>query len=197
MPEIDFYTFGIVCNDPLLERISSALESLRTRRLPNDDPVALCVSLLERYKRMWRYRHRPRIVFESSVSDPLKVMLRTPSSIESKAREFEVCSVALEIIKEYETYRWHREQITKHIKTQRKIVDRNRSAFFEALVLRDGKRCAVTDCRSTARLRIDHIDPLSRGGVSELRNLQLLCFPCNSKKSNKQPPVRPSSWLVT
>ena len=185
MPNIDFYTFGILSNDPLLERISCALESLRTHRLPADDRVDLCVSLLERYKRMWRYRHRPRIVFESAVSDPLKVILRSLSSIENKAGEFEVCSVALEIIREYDTYRWHREQVSKHIKTQRKIIDRKRSLFLEALILRDGKTCA--DCKSTKQLRIDHRHPLSLGGFTVMGNLQLLCFPCNSKKSNKTP----------
>jgi 5-methylcytosine-specific restriction endonuclease McrA len=174
------------------EAFVKRVESWRRERLPNDDQVALCVSLLEPYKRMWRYRHRPRIVFELGVSDPLKAILRSLTSIENKAGESEVCSVALEIIREYETYRWHREQVTKHIKTQRRILDRKRGSFLEALILRDGERCATADCRSTTRLRIDHKDPLSRGGFTEVDNLQLLCFPCNSKKSNKTPQLDPS-----
>lgn len=33
-------------------------------------------------------------------------------------------------------------------------------------------------------LTMDHIDPWSKGGRTELSNAQLLCRPCNSKKSN-------------
>ena len=269
MSEIDFYTFGIVSNDALLERINRALDGIyafgdfelrsawlyhgtkreaaqalgipiplyrealtrpkytkgkgvafdsmpdKPRRLlldganmilemadnerkalfpENRQPRMVKQAFVKKVeswkaarlasdKRMWQYRHRPRIVFESSVSDPLKAILRSPSSIENKAGESEVCSAALEIIREYETYRWHREQINKHKKTQRKILDGKRSFFLEALILRDGKRCAY--CKSTRQLRIDHIHPLSLGGFTEMSNLQLLCFPCNSKKSNK------------
>jgi hypothetical protein len=165
------------------EAFVKKVELWRTEHLPNPGRVALCVSLLERYRRMWRYRHHPRTVFESAVSDPLKVILRSLNSIENKAGESRVCSMALEIVGEYETYRWHREQITNHIRTQRKILDRKRSLFREALVLRDGKRCAY--CKSTRQLRIDHRHPLSRGGLTEADNLQFLCFRCNSKKSNK------------
>ncbi len=282
MPEVDFYTFGIVANDALLDRINSALDKVcaygkfelrsawlyygtqraaaqaldipislyrealtrpksrvafdsisnellnllcdgasmilemsdterrllfprnrqprivkeafvkkvelwRAEQLPNQGRVALCIGLLERYKRMWRYRHHPRVVFESAVSDPLKVILRSLDSIENRANESEVCSVALEIVGEYETYRWHHEQISNHVKIQRKILDRKRSLFLDALVLRDGKRCANPICRSTKKLRIDHIDPLSRGGSTEMDNLQILCVRCNSKKRNKTP----------
>lgn len=30
----------------------------------------------------------------------------------------------------------------------------------------------------------DHGNPVSRGGVDDLRNLQPLCYPCNRQKSN-------------
>ena len=33
-------------------------------------------------------------------------------------------------------------------------------------------------------LQIDHIDPWSKGGRTVLSNAQLLCAPCNRKKSN-------------
>jgi 5-methylcytosine-specific restriction endonuclease McrA len=93
----------------------------------------------------------------------------------------------MEIVGEYETYRWHREQINNHVKSQQKILDRKRSFFLNALILRDGKKCANPKCRSTKKPTIDHIDPLSRGGLTEEDNLQFLCARCNSKKSNKTP----------
>lgn len=48
---------------------------------------------------------------------------------------------------------------------------------------RDGNRCCK--CGSTAHLEIDHIIPISKGGTSDLNNLQTLCHDCNAKKGNR------------
>src|SRR5689334_14408610 len=39
-----------------------------------------------------------------------------------------------------------------------------------------------TQCGTTDHLTADHIVPLSRGGRTELHNLQVLCLSCNSRK---------------
>jgi DNA-binding transcriptional ArsR family regulator len=48
---------------------------------------------------------------------------------------------------------------------------------------RDEGKCAA--CASTQQLEFDHIIPVSKGGSSTERNVQLLCGPCNRKKSAK------------
>jgi DNA-directed RNA polymerase subunit RPC12/RpoP len=48
---------------------------------------------------------------------------------------------------------------------------------------RDGAACVR--CGATERLHFDHIIPVVKGGSSEAVNIQLLCQPCNLKKSDK------------
>lgn len=52
----------------------------------------------------------------------------------------------------------------------------------KAIIDRD-KKCLK--CGSEKRLSIDHIIPISKGGLNELDNLQCLCVRCNSKKRDK------------
>jgi hypothetical protein len=47
---------------------------------------------------------------------------------------------------------------------------------------RDNGRCAR--CGSRQRLEFDHIVPVSKGGGTTVRNLELLCELCNRTKSN-------------
>ncbi|MEM9280997.1 MAG: HNH endonuclease [Verrucomicrobiota bacterium] len=47
---------------------------------------------------------------------------------------------------------------------------------------RDGAKCAK--CGSRERLEFDHIIPVSKGGGSTARNIELLCESCNRAKSD-------------
>lgn len=47
---------------------------------------------------------------------------------------------------------------------------------------RDGGKCCFCGCKEN--LEFDHIIPLSKGGATSFRNLQLLCKDCNTKKSD-------------
>lgn len=49
---------------------------------------------------------------------------------------------------------------------------------------RDNFTCKA--CGTRQNLSIDHIKPESKGGTTELDNLQTLCKPCNSRKGNRE-----------
>ena len=53
-------------------------------------------------------------------------------------------------------------------------------AVKRAVWKRDGGRCV--SCGGRERLEFDHIIPVSMGGASTARNLQLLCESCNRQK---------------
>lgn len=52
---------------------------------------------------------------------------------------------------------------------------------------RDNYRCQIcgTSSKDGANLQVDHIIPVSKGGKTEMKNLQTLCSRCNIGKSNK------------
>jgi hypothetical protein len=48
-------------------------------------------------------------------------------------------------------------------------------------------KCAICKTSIRDRYHIDHITPLARGGSNVRANLQLLCPPCNQRKSDRDP----------
>lgn len=71
----------------------------------------------------------------------------------------------------------------KSIKMNEYISERAISQQVKDLVWnRDNGNCRK--CGNNERLEFDHIIPFSKGGSNTYRNIQLLCEPCNRKKSN-------------
>lgn len=67
---------------------------------------------------------------------------------------------------------------------ENKITATNVTRTQRARILeRDNYTCQ--QCDSKEHLCVDHVIPVSRGGDSSDDNLQILCLPCNTKKSNK------------
>jgi len=82
--------------------------------------------------------------------------------------------------------------VQQHDREARKaVIARERAMMTDSLrydvLKRGGFRCAI--CGSTAadgvKLEVDHIVPVSKGGKTELSNLQVLCDRCNGGKRDK------------
>jgi 5-methylcytosine-specific restriction endonuclease McrA len=48
-------------------------------------------------------------------------------------------------------------------------------------------KCAVCKCKLGDDYHVDHIYPLAKGGLHVKENIQILCAPCNVRKSAKDP----------
>lgn len=59
----------------------------------------------------------------------------------------------------------------------------NVTTYQLQLLLNNNKTCKL--CLSSEYLEIDHIKPLSKGGLHLIENLQILCRKCNRSKGNK------------
>ena len=75
----------------------------------------------------------------------------------------------------------------------RKIASGGHHTLDEVMLLLRRQRylCANPLCRVSIRKEFheDHIVPIVLGGTSDIRNIQLLCPPCNLKKGSKDPIV--------
>jgi len=71
------------------------------------------------------------------------------------------------------------QRLTNKIKPNRYIS----KSLRKKVLLKYKHKCNY--CGSTENLEIDHINPVSKGGLNQFKNLQVLCKSCNINKSNK------------
>ena len=71
------------------------------------------------------------------------------------------------------------ERLCKRIKPDRYLP----KSLKEQVLLKYKHQCV--HCGATENLSIDHIKPVSKKGLNEFKNLQVLCKSCNSRKGNK------------
>lgn len=74
--------------------------------------------------------------------------------------------------------RWH---VTASVYQQRRGVDSAEWQRLRRAVFRRDPACVA--CGSAEDPHVDHVVPVSRGGVTTLANLQRLCAPCHAAKT--------------
>lgn len=68
------------------------------------------------------------------------------------------------------------------------------SSEWKGLIEHYGHRCLCCN-RDDVKLTADHVIPVSKGGTSNIDNIQPLCKSCNSKKRDKSIDYRPGKGL--
>ena len=97
-----------------------------------------------------------------------------------KERDFDLCYECLENLYKYHNFISDSDKKDHGIEViRKKISEKIRNRIFK----RDDYKCKI--CGSKDNLIIDHIIPFSKGGITEIDNLQTLCKNCNSKKGIK------------
>lgn len=155
---------------------------MRTVRGHKIDPRAM----VEAFKTCWRQRKSVPSVKQ------LEVFLEKgnyPFRYKSYLNFWGGLGKLAELVVEFERGDIAESQLCKRQKS-RAVLGRSISLKLRHTVLqRDGHRCVKcgADPRQdkSVRLEVDHIIPVSRGGSSEMSNLQTACFACNQGKKNR------------
>lgn len=97
--------------------------------------------------------------------------------------------------------RWARENPEKHrAKDHRRNTRKTNAggsytvAEWKSLIDHYGNKCPCCG-RDDVKLTADHIIPVSKGGTSNIDNIQPLCLPCNASKGDKTIDYRPKLEL--
>ncbi len=92
----------------------------------------------------------------------------------------------MENIEKFELYLKHNIEKKKTMKYQRSLMTQK---LREQIKQRDNYMCQIcgnsVSIEPNLLLEIDHIIPISKGGITEETNLQTLCWKCNRKKGGK------------
>lgn len=188
MVELDFYTFGAPRNQERLDKFKAVLDEIEASEDSDDlyygdktEPEVVAFNFLWFYYRCRSKSEAVMMFFQcTGFKNHLEAVSAVRAEIEARADSSAVCSAAMEILGEYETFTFHWEKTHEHRALQRAIMKRQRKKFYEAVAARDGEFCGK--CGSTEKLQLDHIEAVLFGGLTVLENLQLLCAKCNNEE---------------
>jgi len=95
-------------------------------------------------------------------------------------KDFDLCYECLEKLYKYNHFITEEDEKEIGIKIIRKSISEE---LRNKILKRDRYECRI--CGNKEDLVLDHITPFSKGGVTEINNLQTLCKKCNRKKGTK------------
>jgi len=185
LTEIDFITFGVPPDLEFLKEVEDTLAAFPiSRRVGNhEEHYIAAYRLLFGYKFVWSLKANGHIrqFFQcGGMQSGLREVFNTQKGVYSSSHK--LCILAVKILQEYSIYQQHWDAVRRHIKTQRQLLNSKYKFYTTEVEKRDGYFCR--SCKTFEDLQLDHIKPVSRGGITELANVQFLCGDCNRAKSN-------------
>lgn len=82
-----------------------------------------------------------------------------------------------------------RSRVRNRSARKRNALGSHTAKEVENLAVKQNHKCANPACKISIRksYHVDHIVSLAKGGTNFIRNIQLLCPPCNRRKAAKDP----------
>jgi len=158
-------------------------------------------------QRIWRAEHMEDPEYRASEKERTSWANRTP---EQKRRKAEIYRVWCGINREHLNRR-HREYVKERYKNDPEFKADLRSYFvryrnakranggsftaeeWSTMCLLSGGRCVK--CGQIAKLEVDHIIPVTKGGSNDIDNIQPLCRSCNASKGATEMDYRPLTLI--
>lgn len=147
----------------------------------------------ERQNALFRERYATDPQFRAKIRQTTNARTRARYAVDQNYRQRKDAQKR-ELIRHSETWQekvryWGRRHSHRRRMQQEASPTRHSRAEWEALCKQHGDRCVC--CGEQKPLTVDHIVPLSKGGSDGIENIQPLCKPCNSQKSDKTIDYRP------
>ena len=126
--------------------------------------------------------------FDTLIFDKLKYPVYTFQYVSSGGNSSAKCEIILDInnLENFILYLKDIIKFKKSVEGQRALMTQK---LREKIKIRDNYTCKFCGNsiykESNLLLEIDHIIPISKGGITAENNLQTLCWKCNRSKSNK------------
>lgn len=97
--------------------------------------------------------------------------------------DFENIHTAYSVLKKgLDNWKIEQERVRNEPRRKACIYTAKRNVRKEVFELH-GKKCLC--CGSDKKITLDHVIPVNKGGLNEIKNLQPLCISCNSRKSDQ------------
>ena len=111
---------------------------------------------------------------------PREVLDKLEPLLKEFAGQHELIDAALRQIAARRELETIREQRRQHTRKERSRAAAQYEVLFVTVGRRDGFKCAR--CGAVEQLVLDHVTPVSLGGITSAENPQLLCSACNREK---------------
>lgn len=170
-----------------MRRRESRRQNIGAVRAKEKDLRARSKKRLALNNKNWRLRNRERLLAkEAEYRQKNREKIRSRSAIKARQYYHEDPEAFILRAQNYRADRLIRVNSEDRIPRKRNDVTKNQ---LDDLLEKQTYRCAICKTGIKRKRHLDHIVPITKGGLHEMKNLQFLCAFCNISKGAKDPIV--------